>query len=78
MASEKNVSKIIKELGYKPKEHACTQCNFFLRKHTCKKDSPEGKKDNFFFTQLHDVIFRLSLLMGNQEGDSTFAVPIRR
>ncbi len=28
MASEKNVSKIIKELGYEPKEHACIVVNY--------------------------------------------------
>lgn len=42
MASEKNVSKIIKELGYKPKEHACIVVKY------APDDSLCGKLSNFF------------------------------
>ncbi len=43
MASEKNVSKIIKELGYKPKEHACIVVNY-------APDDSFGSKLSHFFT----------------------------
>ncbi len=43
MASEKNVSKIIKELGYKPKEHACIVVNY-------APDDSLGSKLSHFFT----------------------------
>lgn len=43
MASEKNVSKIIKELGYEPKEHACIVVNY-------APDDSLGSKLSHFFT----------------------------
>ncbi len=43
MANEKNVSKIIKELGYKPKEHACIVVNY-------APDDSFGSKLSHFFT----------------------------
>lgn len=43
MASQKNVSKIIKELGYKPKEHACIVVNY-------APDDSLGSKLSHFFT----------------------------
>lgn len=42
MASEKNVSKIIQELGYEPKEHACIVVNY------APDDSLGGKLSHFF------------------------------
>ena len=42
MASEKNVSKIIKELGFEPKEHACIVVKY------APDDSLCGKLSNFF------------------------------
>lgn len=42
MASEKNVSKIIKELGYEPKEHACIVVKY------APGDSLGSKLSNFF------------------------------
>lgn len=42
MASEKNVSKIIKELGFEPKEHACIVVKY------APDDSLGSKLSNFF------------------------------
>lgn len=43
MASQKNVRKIIKELGYEPKEHACIVVSY-------APDDSLGSKLSHFFT----------------------------
>lgn len=43
MASQKNINKIIKELGYEPKEHACIVVNY-------APDDSLGSKLSHFFT----------------------------
>ena len=43
MASEKNVSKIIKELGFEPKEHACIVVKY------APDDSLGSKLSHFFY-----------------------------
>ena len=49
MASEKDVSKIIKELGYEPKEHACIVVNY-------APDDSLGSKLSHFFTLEYYII----------------------
>ena len=52
MASEKNVSKIMKELGFEPKEHACIVVKY------APDDSLCGKLSNFFTLEYYIKIGR--------------------
>ena len=49
MASEKNVSKIMKELGFEPKEHACIVVKY------APDDSLCSKLSNFFTLEYYIV-----------------------